>query len=223
MAGRNRQETDIDLEIGVDATGAPIAVDMQAMMNAGAYVASGMGVTRRIGQGALYLYTTPNARFRGITAYTNRPAGGSFRGLGAPLGHFALEVTIDRDRARPRHRPARLPPGAPRRAGRPARPAHDAAGPACAGPARRGRHPVLEQRPARVHRAGAEAIGWRTRRRPTPGLSTTPRPEGRGIATSVSGPDPSLRRPSARGGVATASAWRWATTRAAATSRPTPR
>ena len=94
-AGRNRQETDIDLEIGIDASGAPVAVDMRAVMNAGAYVASGMGVTRRIGQGPIYLYTTPNARFEGRTVYTNRPAGGSFRGLGAPLGHFALEVLID--------------------------------------------------------------------------------------------------------------------------------
>ncbi len=153
VAGRNRQETDIDLKIGVDATGAPIAVDMQATMNAGAYVASGMGVTRRIGQGALYLYTTPNARFRGITAYTNRPAGGSFRGLGAPLGHFALEVTIDQiahalgidplDYRLAHHVGPEGQPG----------PAHDAAGPACARSARRGRHPVLEQRPARVHRS----------------------------------------------------------------------
>ena len=94
-AGRNRQETEIDLEIGVDASGAPVAVDMRAVMNAGAYVASGMGVTRRIGQGPIYLYTAPNARFEGRTVYTNRPAGGSFRGLGAPLGHFALEVMID--------------------------------------------------------------------------------------------------------------------------------
>jgi len=52
-------------------------------------------VTRRTGQGALYLYTCPHARFEGLTVYTNRPAGGSFRGLGAPLGHFALEVLID--------------------------------------------------------------------------------------------------------------------------------
>jgi xanthine dehydrogenase molybdenum-binding subunit len=95
IAGRNRQETDIDVSIGVDREGAPLAVLMQATMNAGAYVASGMGVTRRIGQGALYLYTSPNARFEGTTAYTNRPAGGSFRGLGAPLGHFALEVLAD--------------------------------------------------------------------------------------------------------------------------------
>ena len=41
-----------------------------------------MNVTRRVGQGALYLYTCPNARFEGMTVYTNRPAGGSFRGLG---------------------------------------------------------------------------------------------------------------------------------------------
>jgi len=64
-------------------------------MNAGAHVASGMSVTRRTGQGALYLYTCPHARFEGLTVYTNRPAGGSFRGLGAPLGHFALEVLVD--------------------------------------------------------------------------------------------------------------------------------
>jgi CO/xanthine dehydrogenase Mo-binding subunit len=95
IAGRNRQETDIDIEIGVAEDGSMLAMDMHAVMNAGAYIASGMNVTRRIGQGPIYLYTTPNARFEGRTAYTNRPAGGSFRGLGAPLGHFALEVTID--------------------------------------------------------------------------------------------------------------------------------
>jgi len=100
VAGRNRQETDIELKIGVVEDGTPVAIDMRAKMNAGAYVASGMGVTRRIGQGALYLYTCPNARFEGITAYTNRPAGGSFRGLGAPLGHFALEVLVDQMAAR---------------------------------------------------------------------------------------------------------------------------
>ena len=95
IAGRNRQETDIDIEIGVADDGSMVAMDMRAVMNAGAYISSGMNVSRRIGQGPIYLYSTPNARFEGRTAYTNRPAGGSFRGLGAPLGHFALEVTID--------------------------------------------------------------------------------------------------------------------------------
>jgi CO/xanthine dehydrogenase Mo-binding subunit len=95
IAGRNRQEAHMHLRVGIQADGRPAAIDLRATMNAGAYVASGMRVTRRIGQGALYLYTCPHARFEGTTAYTNRPAGGSFRGLGAPLGHFALEVLID--------------------------------------------------------------------------------------------------------------------------------
>jgi len=95
VAGRNRQEAHMRLKIGIQPDGTPTAIDLHATMNAGAFVASGMNVTRRVGQGALYLYTCPNARFEGMTVYTNRPAGGSFRGLGAPLGHFALEVLMD--------------------------------------------------------------------------------------------------------------------------------
>ena len=60
--------------IGVDAAGAPQAIEMLATMNAGAYVASGMGVTRRIGQGAVYLYTSPNARFEGTHRLHEPPA-----------------------------------------------------------------------------------------------------------------------------------------------------
>jgi CO/xanthine dehydrogenase Mo-binding subunit len=95
IAGRNRQASVNHLRIGVQPDGAPVAIAMRSTMNAGAHVASGERVTRRTGQGALYLYTCPHARFEGATVYTHRPAGGSFRGLGAPLGHFALEVLID--------------------------------------------------------------------------------------------------------------------------------
>ncbi|WP_089934125.1 xanthine dehydrogenase family protein molybdopterin-binding subunit [Candidatus Entotheonella palauensis] len=95
VAGRNRQSSVNHLRIGVNKDGAPTAVEMCSVMNAGAYVSTGIRVTRRTGQGPLYLYTCPHARYEGVTAYTNRSAGGSFRGLGAPLGHFALEVLID--------------------------------------------------------------------------------------------------------------------------------
>ena len=95
IAGRNRQSSLTHLRLAVEQDGTPTAIAMRSIMNAGAHVASGMQVTRRTGQGALYLYTCPRARFEGLTVYTNRPAGGSFRGLGAPLGHFALEVLID--------------------------------------------------------------------------------------------------------------------------------
>ncbi len=95
IAGRNRQSSVNHLRIGIQRDGAPIAVQMRSTMNAGAYVSTGIRVTRRTGQGPLYLYTCPHARYEGVTVYTNRSAGGSFRGLGAPLGHFALEVLID--------------------------------------------------------------------------------------------------------------------------------
>lgn len=95
IAGRNRQASHMHLQIGVRSDGTPTAIELRTTMNAGAYVASGARVTRRIGQGALYLYTCPDVRFEGTTVYTHRPAGGSFRGLGAPLGHFALEVLVD--------------------------------------------------------------------------------------------------------------------------------
>ena len=75
VAGRNRQSSVNHLRIGVRQDGTPTAIDMQTVMNAGAYVASGTRVTRRTGQGALYLYTCPHAHFTGATAYTNRPAG----------------------------------------------------------------------------------------------------------------------------------------------------
>lgn len=95
VAGRNRQETHMQLKIGTHADGTPAAISLHATMNAGSYIASGIRVVRRVGQGPLYLYHCANSRYTGVAAYTNRPAGGSFRGLGAPLGHFALEVLID--------------------------------------------------------------------------------------------------------------------------------
>jgi xanthine dehydrogenase molybdenum-binding subunit len=92
IAGRNRQSSVSHLRIGVRQDGTPTAFAMQSVMNAGAFVASGMNVTRRTGQGPLYLYTCPHARFEGSTAYTNRPAGGSCSGHGGPQGHIAMVV-----------------------------------------------------------------------------------------------------------------------------------
>jgi CO/xanthine dehydrogenase Mo-binding subunit len=67
IAGRNRQSSLTHLRLGVEPDGTPTAIAMRSLMNAGAHVASGMGVTRRTGQGALYLYTCPHARFEGLT------------------------------------------------------------------------------------------------------------------------------------------------------------
>src|SRR5262249_39656825 len=66
LGGRNRQASHNHLRIGVAADGAPTAIELRSVMNAGAFVASGRNVVRRIGQGALYLYECAHARFEGL-------------------------------------------------------------------------------------------------------------------------------------------------------------
>ncbi len=96
VAGRHRHATITTLKMGVKDDGTVTAVHATTIMDTGAYLSSGPGVVRRAGQGALYLYRCPNVRYDGYLTYTNTPSGGSYRALGAPQGHFALEVIADR-------------------------------------------------------------------------------------------------------------------------------
>ena len=96
IAGRHRHATITTVKIGVKSDGTVTAVHATTIMDTGAYMSSGPGVVRRAGQGALYLYRCPNVRYDGYLTYTNTPSGGSYRALGAPQGHFALEVIVDR-------------------------------------------------------------------------------------------------------------------------------
>ena len=95
VSGRTRHGAHIRTKVGVKDDGSITAIHTTAYVNCGAYAASGPGVTRRLGQGGLYLYRCPNARYDGYLVYTNRPVGGSYRALGAPQGHFALESIMD--------------------------------------------------------------------------------------------------------------------------------
>ena len=96
VAGRHRHGTFTTVRMGVKSDGTVTAVHATTIMDTGAYLSSGPGVVRRAGQGALYLYRCPNVRYDGYLAYTNTPSGGSYRALGAPQGHFALELIADR-------------------------------------------------------------------------------------------------------------------------------
>ncbi|MCZ6474421.1 MAG: xanthine dehydrogenase family protein molybdopterin-binding subunit [SAR324 cluster bacterium] len=184
LGGRNRQSTRNRLRIGIAEDGAPQAIELTTVMNAGAYVSSGRNVTRRVGQGALYLYTCPHARFEGATVYTNRPAGGSFRGLGAPLGHFALEVLVDQiaeslqvDPLEYRlrfHVPLEGQPGqrvTPPDQMLPDEPVE-------------GGVPFSSNGLRDCLLAGAERIGWREKRRPN-GTMDGPRRRGLGLAMGI--------------------------------------
>jgi xanthine dehydrogenase molybdenum-binding subunit len=96
VAGRTRHAARIRLKVGVKRDGTVTAIHGIATFNAGAYQASTPGVARRAGQGMLYLYRCPNVKYQAYPAYTNCPVAGSYRALGAPQGHFALETLIDR-------------------------------------------------------------------------------------------------------------------------------
>ena len=96
VAGRTRHAAEIDLKIGVKRDGSITAIHGKALLNTGAYQASVAGVARRLGQGMLYLYRCPNVKYEAFPAYTNCPVAGSYRALGAPQGHFALETQMDR-------------------------------------------------------------------------------------------------------------------------------
>ena len=96
VAGRTRHGGRIKLRLGVTRQGEITAIHGDAVMDSGAYQASAPGVARRTGQGMLYLYRCPNVRFDARPAATNKPVSGSYRALGAPQGHFALETLVDR-------------------------------------------------------------------------------------------------------------------------------
>ena len=96
VAGRTRHGGRIKVRMGVTREGDITAIHGDAVMDSGAYQASAPGVARRTGQGMLYLYRCPNARFDARPATTNKPVSGSYRALGAPQGHFALETLVDR-------------------------------------------------------------------------------------------------------------------------------
>jgi xanthine dehydrogenase molybdenum-binding subunit len=92
--GRWRHATVTRLRLGLKRDGSITAIDATSILNTGPY-APGFGVASRLGHGLTYLYRCPNARFVGKVAFTNCPVAGSYRGLGAPQAHFALECLAD--------------------------------------------------------------------------------------------------------------------------------
>ena len=96
IAGRVRHAAKIHIRAGFKSDGSITAIEASALLDTGAYIASGAGVARRAGQGILYLYHCANVKYEAHLAYTNRPTAGSYRALGAPQGHFALESLMDR-------------------------------------------------------------------------------------------------------------------------------
>lgn len=92
--GKWRHATAIRIRMGVKRDGAVTAIDSTATLNTGPY-APGFGVAQRLGYGLTYLYRCADVRYTGNVMFTNSPVAGSYRGLGGPQSHFALESLAD--------------------------------------------------------------------------------------------------------------------------------
>src|SRR6185503_20839169 len=73
-----------------------IAMDVDVVIDGGAYVTLSPVVLSRGGIHAAGPYRCANTRIRGRAKFTNTPPNGAFRGFGAPQTQFAMEVHMQR-------------------------------------------------------------------------------------------------------------------------------
>ncbi|HXG88921.1 MAG TPA: xanthine dehydrogenase family protein molybdopterin-binding subunit [Vicinamibacterales bacterium] len=81
---------------GVMRDGTLVAMDIEVLLDAGAYCTLSPVVLSRGVIHASGPYRCPHVRIRGRALRTNTPPNGAFRGFGAPQTQFAAEVQVDR-------------------------------------------------------------------------------------------------------------------------------
>jgi CO/xanthine dehydrogenase Mo-binding subunit len=81
---------------GLTTDGRLLAMDIEVLLDGGAYCTLSPVVLSRGVIHASGPYRCPNIRIRGRAMRTNTPPNGAFRGFGAPQTQFAVEVHMDR-------------------------------------------------------------------------------------------------------------------------------
>ena len=81
---------------GVTRDGRLTAMDVEILLDGGAYATLSPVVLSRAAIHATGPYRCPHVRIQGRVAMTNTPPNGAFRGFGAPQVHFGVEVHMDR-------------------------------------------------------------------------------------------------------------------------------
>jgi putative selenate reductase molybdopterin-binding subunit len=95
-AARTRHPQVMRLRTGLNADGTVTTVELDTIMNTGAYGSHALTVVCNTGAKVLPLLNkAPNVAFRARSVYTNLPIGGAYRGYGATQGSFALNVQMD--------------------------------------------------------------------------------------------------------------------------------
>jgi len=93
---RTRHPMRIRLKTGVKKDGSVTSLELDGLLNTGAYGSHALTVLSNVGSKVLPLFNKiPNIRFLGQSVYTTLPVGGAYRGYGATQGYFALNQHID--------------------------------------------------------------------------------------------------------------------------------
>ena len=95
-AHRGRHPVLMRLKTGVREDGSIVAMDLETLLDGGAYGSYGPASTLYTGQLQTVTYHVPRYRFRACRTFTNKPPAGPKRGHGTPQPRFAQEVQLDK-------------------------------------------------------------------------------------------------------------------------------
>ncbi|MHB8606385.1 MAG: xanthine dehydrogenase family protein molybdopterin-binding subunit, partial [Thermoplasmatota archaeon] len=95
LSGRHRHPTETDMGIAFASDGTITGLDIEAVIDGGAFASFGIISTYYNGVLSMGPYKVPNFRYRGRRVYTNKVPAGAMRGHGAVNSRCALEVVMD--------------------------------------------------------------------------------------------------------------------------------
>jgi CO/xanthine dehydrogenase Mo-binding subunit len=96
LATTKRHPSIVRHRTGVTRDGRLVAMDVEVILDGGAYVTLSPVVLSRAAIHAAGPYRCPNVRIAARSMFTNTPPNGAFRGFGAPQTQFAVEVHMER-------------------------------------------------------------------------------------------------------------------------------
>ncbi|MDQ6612613.1 MAG: xanthine dehydrogenase family protein molybdopterin-binding subunit [Gemmatimonadota bacterium] len=96
LATTKRHPSRVRHRTGVTRDGRLVAMEVDVLMDGGAYVTLSPTVLSRGCIHATGPYRCDNIRINGSAVFTNTPPNGAFRGFGAPQTEFAVEVHMER-------------------------------------------------------------------------------------------------------------------------------
>jgi len=96
VSTRTRHAADLHMKTGAAKDGSITGLQMDCLLEAGAYGTHSLTVLSNVGAKVLPLFNKiENLRFHGRSVYTNLPVSGAYRGYGATQGYFAFNQQID--------------------------------------------------------------------------------------------------------------------------------